>query len=140
MSSSARAGEKTEGFAVRDEEYFRSVHQHVYGPGLGTLLFAWLDGERVAALAWLAAAGRVLTVRSGSLPVGYETRAMYLLHDELIRRAIENSAVELNIGGVPSAAAEPGHSQAGLHEFKKGFGGEPVQRYELDIPLHEVER
>jgi len=140
LASSERAGEKTEGFAVRDEQYFRNVQQHVYEPGLGTVLFARLDGEPVAALAWLKAAERILTVRSGSVPAGYESRAMYLLHDELIRRAIDGGMVELNIGGVPSAAGEPGHAQSGLYEFKQGFGGRAMQRYGLDIALREVGR
>ena len=139
LSSSERAEEKTEGFAVRDEAYFRNVHDHVYAPGLGTVLFARLGGETVAALAWLNAAGRILTVRSGSLPAGYESRAMYLLHDELIRRALDAGVEELNIGGVPTAAAEKGHAQSGLYEFKQGFGGVPMQRYGLDISLREVD-
>jgi hypothetical protein len=139
LASSQRAGEKTEGFGVRDEEYFERLHEHVYGPGLGTVLFARIGGEAVAALAWLRAAGRVLTVRSGSLPLGYESRAMYLLHDELIRRSIADSMIELNIGGVPSAAREAGHAQAGLYEFKQGFGGQPMERFALDIPLGEID-
>lgn len=139
MASSQRAEEKAEGFGVRDEDSFRRLHEHVYGPGLGTVLFARLHGEAVAALAWIRAAGRVLTVRSGSLPLGYESRAMYLLHDELIRRSIAESMVELNIGGVPSAACEQGHPQAGLYEFKHGFGGQPMERFALDIPLGEID-
>jgi hypothetical protein len=139
LSSSERAEEKTEGFAVRDEEYFRRVHDHVYAPGLGTVLFVHLEEEAVAALAWLEAAGRILTVRSGSLPAGYESRAMYLLHDELIRRALDHGITELNIGGVPTDAAEKGHPQAGLYEFKQGFGGVAMQRHGLDIPLQEVD-
>jgi hypothetical protein len=140
MASSQRAEEKTEGFGVRDEDYFLRLHEHVYGPGLGTVLFAQLEDEAVAALAWLRAAGRVLTVRSGSLPLGYESRAMYLLHDELIRRSIAESMVELNIGGVPAEAHQAGHSQAGLYEFKQGFGGQPMARFALDIPLGEIDR
>jgi hypothetical protein len=139
LASSQRAEERTEGFGVRDEEYFGRLHEHVYGPGLGTVLFARIGNEPVAALAWLRAAGRVLTVRSGSLPLGYESRAMYLLHDELIRRSIADSMVELNIGGVPSAAREAGHPQTGLYEFKHGFGGQPMERFALDIPLREID-
>lgn len=138
LASSARADEKTEGFSVRDEEAFRRMHEHVYATGIGTVLFAQLDGAAVAALAWIRAADRVLTVRSGSLPLGYQSRAMYLLHDELIRRCVEGSVEELNIGGVPSDANEPTHPQAGLYEFKNGFGGRPEERFALDVPLGEM--
>ena len=139
LASSERAGSRTEGFAVQDEAFFRRVHENVYGSGLGTVLFARSGDEYVAALAWLKVAERVLTVRSGSLPLGYQSRAMYLLHDELIRRSLADSIVEVNIGGVPSGASQPDHAQSGLYEFKNGFGGQPMQRYALDIPLGEIE-
>lgn len=138
LASAGRAGERTESFAVQDEETFRRLHQEVYGPGLGRLIFARLDGVDVAALAWVQAAGRILTVRSGSLPLGYESRAMYLLHDELIRRAFRDGVVEVNIGGVPVEASDAAHPQSGLYEFKLGFGGTPVTRYGLDLPLGEI--
>jgi len=139
LASSERAGERTEGFAVRDEDYFRRIQEHVYGAGRGTLLLARLHDETVAALAWLNAGPRIITVRSGSLPIGYDSRAMYLLHDSLIRGAIDASVTELNIGGVPTAAAEPGHPQSGLYEFKKGFGGEARARHALDVPVEGVD-
>lgn len=63
---------------------------------------------------------------------------MYLLHDELIRRCLDQGIEELNIGGVPSDAAHADHAQSGLFEFKQGFGGQPAQRFALDIPLQEV--
>ena len=140
LASSERADARTEGFAVQDEAFFRRVHENVYGGDLGTVLFARSGGEYVAALAWLKVAERVLTVRSGSLPLGYQSRAMYLLHDELIRRALADSIIELNIGGVPSEASQPDHPQSGLYEFKNGFGGQPMQRHALDIPLKEIDR
>ena len=61
-------------------------------------------------------------------------------HDELIRRSIAESMVELNIGGVPAEAREAGHPQAGLYEFKQGFGGQPMARFGLDMPLGEIDR
>jgi lipid II:glycine glycyltransferase (peptidoglycan interpeptide bridge formation enzyme) len=47
---------------------------------------------------------------------------------------------ELNIGGVPTEASDPGHPQAGLYEFKNGFGGEVAVRHALDIPVKEWRR
>jgi hypothetical protein len=133
--SAQRAAERQHGFAVRDESYFRKVHENVYAPGLGRVLFARREGEDVAALAFLSTARHALTVRSGSLPAGYETYAMYLLHVELIRDLQGRGVVQLNLGGVPVEAAEPGHPQWGLHEFKKGFGSHPVPRAGADVPL-----
>lgn len=140
LASSERASERAEGFAVGQETFFERLHDRVYSKGIGHVVFASLEGERVAALAWVSAARRVQTVRSGSLPSGYQSKAMYLLHDHLIRRVIGEGAVELNIGGVPAEAADAGHAQAGLYEFKNGFGGVASVRYGLDIPLKEWSR
>jgi GNAT acetyltransferase-like protein len=133
--SAQRASEREHGFVVRDAEYFRRAFEHVYAHGPGTVLFARRGGEYLAGLAYLAAAGRALTVRSGSFPAGYETDAMYLLHREMIRSLLAQGVVELNLGGVPVAAAEATHPQHGLFEFKKGFGGREVTRLSLDLPL-----
>jgi hypothetical protein len=138
LSSSERASERTEGFGVSDQEFFRRLHEKVYATGFGHVLFAYKGEEVVAALAWIEVGGRVQTVRSGSTPEGYRCRAMYLLYDALIRRACEQGAHELNGGGVPAEAAEADHPQAGLYEFKNGFGGRPILRYGVDVPLKEI--
>lgn len=138
LASSERASQRAEGFSVRDEGAFERLHRHVYTNGPGHVLFVHQQDQPIAALAWLSAAQRVMTVRSGSLPAGYESRAMYLLYDALIRRAIGEGAVELNAGGVPVEASDPAHPQAGLYEFKNGFGGRPVVRHCLEIPLAEL--
>ena len=135
LSSSHRAEERAEGFGVPEAEVFERLHEHVYGPGIGHVLFAWHGGTAIAALAWVAAAGRVLTVRSGSLALGYELRAMYLLYDTLIQRAVQEGCFELNAGGVPAAAVEATHPQAGLYEFKHGFGTVPIERHGIELDL-----
>jgi len=138
LVSSQRAAEREHGFAVRDAGWFRRLHEHVYAAGVGHVLFARQGDEPVAALAYAAAARRALTVRSGSLPQGYETRAMYLLYDELIHTLQAQGVVELNLGGVPHGAADPTHPQFGLHEFKAGFGGAACIRAGVDVPLRQV--
>lgn len=139
LASADRAEEKTEGFGVPDEQFFHRLYERVYKPGLGSVLFAQHDGQTLAALAWIEGGGRAQTIRSGSLPEGYRNRAMYLLYWELMTRLIARGSIELNAGGVPTEAADESHPQAGLYEFKNGFGGSPVRRYGLDIPLDEVE-
>ena len=140
LASSERVGERSEGFAVRDEDFYRRLHETVYAPGHGQVLVA-RDGDRpLAALAWLSLGPRAQTVRSGSLPEGYRSRVMYLLYDELIRHCTEHGIEELNAGGVPAAAVESGHPQSGLYEFKQGFGGRAVTRHALEIPVGEVVR
>lgn len=138
LASSDRASERAEGFGVPDADFFQRLHQQVYAAGTGRILFATLEGEIVAALAWLTGANKFMTVRSGSIPAGYESRAMYLLYDELIRLGLQEGRSELNAGGVPSGAAEPEHPQSGLYLFKEGFGGAACQRHGFDIDLKDL--
>ncbi len=133
--SARRAAARAEGFAVREESYFHRLFAHVYAAGLGHVLFARNGDRYVAGLAFVVAVGRAMTVRSGSLPEGYETDAMYLLHHELIGKLYSCGVGELNLGGVPAAAAEAGHAQHGLYEFKSGFGGRAIRRLGVDLPL-----
>jgi GNAT acetyltransferase-like protein len=138
LVASERAEAREHGFRVGDEGWFRRLHAQVYATGPGHVLLARAGNDPVAALAYLKGARRALTVRSGSQPRGYEMRAMYLLHHELIRNLREQGVLELNLGGVPSAATDPAHPQAGLHEFKAGFGGTACLRTGVDVPLREV--
>jgi lipid II:glycine glycyltransferase (peptidoglycan interpeptide bridge formation enzyme) len=130
-----RSRQKGGGFRIRSREYFMKLHTHVFSPGIGELWTARKNGEIVAALAYLGAAGRAMTVRSGSSAVGYETRAMYLLQHAVIRRVRERGFTELNLGGVPEAAAGEDHPEHGLYDFKKGFGGESRLRTGLTVDL-----
>jgi hypothetical protein len=130
-----RSRQKGGGFRIRSPEYFERLHTHVFEPGIGELWAARRDGEIVAALAYLGAVGRAMTVRSGSTAAGYELRAMYLLQDAVIRRARERGFPDINLGGVPEAAAEEGHPEHGLYGFKKGFGGAARLRTGLTVDL-----
>lgn len=133
--SAERAASRGDGFRVRDTGYFRRVQELIYGPGLGEVLLA-LEGEIcVAALAVLWTGERAMTVRSGSTARGYDTSAMYLLQHVALLRSRERGQTEINLGGVPEAAAGADHSQHGLHEFKKGFGGRACLRQALAVEL-----
>ena len=131
-----RSAKRGSGFKVRDRAYFERVQERVYGPGFGELLLAEQNGVPVAALAYLTGARRAMTVRSGATPAGYETYAMYLLQFEVIKRAKERSTIEINLGGVPEAAAEEGHPERGLYDFKRGFGGRPLRSTGLRVVVN----
>lgn len=133
-SASERATEKGRGFEVGRFDA-QKAHAHVYSQGIGQILFAKLDAEYVAGLAYLVGGKRVITVRSGSSARGYETRAMYLLYLDLIRRAREGGCVEVNFGAVPFSAQDSADPSYGLFEFKKGFGGTPMTRTGVDMVL-----
>ena len=135
LVSAERAAEKGHGFGVSGGTFFRRAFAQVYSTGIGRILFAKRGQDYMAGLAYLVGGRRGLTVRSGSTADGYETRAMYLLHYELIKRSLDEGLLELNLGGVPRGAQESEHPQAGLYEFKKGFGGTPEVRTGVDMRI-----
>ena len=125
QSSAERSSEKGNSYGIQDERFYRESYEAIYRNGPGRVLFALKDGQTVAALAYLEFGKKAITVRSGSTPVGYETSAMYLLQFELFRRLAQRGFLELNIGGVPSAAVESSHPQHGLYNYKRYYGGTP---------------
>ena len=131
-----RSARRGGGFKVRDRAYFERVQERVYKPGFGELLLAEQHGTPVAALAYLTGARRAITVRSGATPVGYETYAMYLLQYEVVKRAKERGSIELNLGGVAETAAEEGHPERGLYDFKRGFGGKALRSTGLRVAVN----
>lgn len=130
-----RSRQKGGGFRVQPAAYFEKLHRHVFSPGIGELWVARREGSIVAALAYLGTGETAMTVRSGSTPDGYETRAMYRLQAAVIDRARERGFTKLNLGGVPEAAAEDGHPEHGLYDFKKGFGAQAHLRTGLALDL-----
>jgi hypothetical protein len=135
MGSARRSAERGGGFHVRETAYFEKVHALVYAGGLGDVVFAKSEGRVLAGLAWVAGARKGITVRSGSTAEGYDRGAMYLLQDAVLREAHRRGLEELNLGGVPEGAREPGHVQHGLYDFKRGFGGAERVRRGFALPL-----
>jgi hypothetical protein len=140
LASSRRSAERGGGFRVRETAYFDAVQRNVYGPGFGDVLFARVDGEVLAGLAYVAVGDRGITVRSGSTPAGYERLAMYRLQASVLEAAHRRGLRALNLGGVPAEAGEEAHVQHGLYAFKRGFGGAERLCRGLEIPLDRFPR
>lgn len=135
QSSSERASERGNSYGIQGDEFFRATYEANYRNGPGRVLYARHNGEYVAALAFLAFGKKAVTVRSGSTSGGYETSAMYLLQVDLFRRLQEEGYELLNIGGVPAEAAQSGHPQHGLFDYKRYYGGSQCLRTGLVMPL-----
>lgn len=135
QSSAERASERGNPYGIQDVDFYRRSWETVYRDGPGRVLFARRDGEDVAALAYLAFDRKAVTVRSGSTAQGYETGAMFLLQFELFRRLPAAGIEVLNIGGVPAEAADAGHPQHGLYNYKRYYGGRPCLSTGLKIRL-----
>ncbi len=105
------------GFVARAKPYYDRVWQLFAPPGLARLLFATLDGERVATLFCFVCGDRVAEAFGGMTDAGADSRANYLLKWEAIRGSRERAAATYDLWGLATG---------GIAQFKEGFGGRQV--------------
>ena len=105
------------GFVHRAESAYRRTFECFSREGRARLLFATLDGERVATLMLLHCGPRVIEPYGGMTDRAAESRANYLLKWEAIRSSQERGFAVYDMWGL----AHPG-----IEHFKAGFGGREV--------------
>ncbi len=115
------------GFVARAPAYYERVWQLFAPGGRARLLFATLDGERVATLFHFVTGQRVAEAYGGMTEAGADSRANYLLKWEAIRGFRADGRTSYDLWGIATG---------GIAQFKEGFGGE-VHRYvgARDLPL-----
>jgi lipid II:glycine glycyltransferase (peptidoglycan interpeptide bridge formation enzyme) len=105
------------GFVARAARYYERVWQLFAPAGRARLMFASLDGERVATLFCFVCGDRVAEAFGGMTDAGADSRANYLLKWEAIRGSRERGAATYDLWGLATG---------GIAQFKEGFGGRQV--------------
>ncbi len=105
------------GFVARAQRYYDRVWELFAPVGRARLLFATLDGERVATLLCFVCGNRVAEAFGGMTDVGADSRANYLLKWDAIRGSRERGAATYDLWGLATG---------GIAQFKEGFGGRQV--------------
>lgn len=105
------------GFVARAARYYQRVWELFAPAGRARLLFASLDGERVATLFCFVCGDRVAEAFGGMTDAGADSRANYLLKWEAIRGFRERGAATYDLWGLATG---------GIAQFKEGFGGRQV--------------
>lgn len=134
-SSSERASSRGNPYSLQSSTVYESTYAAVYKNGPGRFMLARQSGKVVAGLAYVVFGRKAITVRSGATREGYNSCAMYLIHDLLFKELIADGITDLNIGGVPAEAEDESHPQHGLFTFKKYFGGVQGLRTAIDLRL-----
>ncbi len=146
-----------DGFAIRDEGYYRKLWGTFINSDLPTRkpanlpackladlptcepLIAEVDGEPVAAVVIFHFAGRAYYMHGMSHPVHRNKMPNYLLQWEAMRRARAAGCTVYDLWGAPEIFAES-DSMWGVFRFKRGLGGEVLRTtgaYDLPIrPLY----
>lgn len=105
------------GFVARAQRYYEGAWELFAPAGRARLLFASLNGERVATLFCFVCGDRVAEAFGGMTDAGAASRANYLLKWEAIRGSRERGAASYDLWGLATG---------GIAQFKEGFGGAQV--------------
>lgn len=105
------------GFVARAIRYYERVWELFAPSGRAQLLFATLDGERVATLLCFVCGDSVAEAFGGMTDAGADGRANYLLKWEAIRGFRQRGAASYDLWGLATG---------GIAQFKEGFGGRQV--------------
>ena len=90
---------------------------------LGRVFLMTHEGRVVSAALISLYRGRALYVLGGTSEEGFAREAPVLLFWKAMSRCRELGCRELNLGGVPAGASNPGAPSHGLYRFKSNFGG-----------------
>ncbi len=120
-----------DGFAIRDENYYRHVWQTFNQPETLNLptcepLIADVDGEPVAAIVVFYFAKRAYYVYGMSTTNHRNKMPTYLLQWEAMIRAKERGCTVYDLWGAPETFDES-DAMWGVFRFKEGLGGEVVR-------------
>lgn len=97
------------------------------GSGLARIMCAELNNEVVSAGLFTCFNGLVYHTLSGHSNSALETQAPTLLLWETIRQFKSEGARRFNFGGCKAEASREGHSEHGIYEYKRAFGGEMLE-------------
>ena len=111
-----------DGFAIRGEDYYRTVWTEFMGAGLAEPLIAEVDGLPVAAVVIFNFAGRAYYMHGMSRPVHRNKMPTYILQWEAIRRAKTGGCTVYDLWGAPEKF-DQSDSMWGVYRFKQGLGG-----------------
>jgi lipid II:glycine glycyltransferase (peptidoglycan interpeptide bridge formation enzyme) len=115
-----------DGFAIREEGYYRAVWQTFSQQGMAEALIAEVEGEPVAGLFLFTFAGKAWYLYGMSREHHRDKMPNYLLQWEAMLRAREKGCMLYDLWGAPSRFDES-DPLWGVYRFKSGLGGQVVR-------------
>jgi len=95
--------------------------------GHGRIIVAESDGEAVSASLFTCFNDLVYHTISGHSRKAFETQAPTLLLWEMILKYRSEGAKKFNLSGCKSDAVEENSSEHGIYNYKRAFGGDPIE-------------
>jgi lipid II:glycine glycyltransferase (peptidoglycan interpeptide bridge formation enzyme) len=124
-----------DGFAIREEGYYRTVWERFMQVGLAEPLIAEVEGEPVAAIVVFRFAGKAWYLYGMSRAGHRDKMPNHALQWEAIRRAKAAGCSTYDMWGAPEVF-DPGDPLWGVYRFKEGWGGQVVRHIGAwDLPV-----
>jgi lipid II:glycine glycyltransferase (peptidoglycan interpeptide bridge formation enzyme) len=124
-----------DGFAIREEGYYREVWGTFLRAGLAEPLVAEVSGEPVAAVVIFYFAGKAWYLYGMSRAAHREKMPNYLLQWEAMRRAKAAGCLTYDLWGAPDHLDET-DPMWGVYRFKEGLGGTVIRHVGAwDLPV-----
>lgn len=111
-----------DGFAIRDEEYYRFVWEMLYNANMAMPILAEVDGQPVSALILFMYAKKAYYFYGMSTGEQKDKMPNHLLQWEAIRYAKNAGCLKYDFWGAPDTFTEE-DSMWGVFRFKDGFSG-----------------
>lgn len=130
-------------FTGRSDDYFYALYDK-FGDNAHFLITELKDTNGivtpVAGIVFLEMNGEVVAFLGGAVVEYANYRGTYLLHDYMIRYAIEKGYKQYNFYGIEGKINDPSSEGYGIYEFKSRFGsGKPVELIgEFVLPVNKV--
>ena len=125
-----------DGFAIREEGYYRSAWSAFLQAGMATPLIAEVLGEPAAAVVIFHFAGRAWYLYGMSRDLHRECMPNYLLQWEAMRRARALGCQVYDLWGAPDHFNDS-DSMWGVYRFKEGLGSQAVRNLGAwDYPIY----
>ena len=111
-------------FTTRNINYFHALYDK-FGDKATFLVAELKEGEKVtpfAGIVFIESNGEIVSYLGGALSSYANYRGSYLLHDAMIRRAIEKGYKRYNFYGIDGNIDNPESEGYGIYVFKSKFG------------------
>ena len=113
---------RKQGVPIQPKRYFRRIHEHLFGHGLGFVGVVYQADAPVAAAVYLAYHGRMVYKYGASDPRALENRPNEFLMDNAIRLAAEEGYTHFDFG---TSAKD----NEGLCRYKRKWGASETELY-----------
>lgn len=126
-------------FGQRSPDYFRALFD-AFGDQAYFLVAENEDGVPVSGIVFIENSWEMVAAIGGAVSGHEQERGNHLLHDHMIRTALEHGLTRYNFYGIEGRTDDPSSEGYGVYEFKTRFGTGSVEELigEFTLPVDRL--